>query len=167
MPKPTGERPKRSKRLTMPRKAPSKPKKTGRPTKRTDAMIDAIVAGLSEGRPLSIVCRENDIDPTQIYRWSESDPELSQRIAHARELGFDAIAQEAIAIADDPSRDTIVTKKGVYPNKEWIERSKLRVHTRLQLLAKWDPKRYGDKVQHTGDGGGSIRINVSPEDASL
>jgi hypothetical protein len=30
-------------------------------------------------------------------------------------------------------------------DSEWISRSRLRVETRLKLLAKWDPKRYGDK----------------------
>lgn len=143
------------------------PKKTGRPTKRTDALIDAIIAGVSRGQPLTIVCRDNGIDPSQIYKWMEGDDELSRRFACARDLGFDAIAAEAVAIADDPSQDTLRTKMGDFPNKEWIERSKLRVHTRLQLLAKWDPKRYGDKIQHMGDGGGPIRLNVNSEDASL
>ena len=32
-------------------------------------------------------------------------------------------------------------------NAEHIQRSKLRVETRLKLLAKWDPKRYGERQQ--------------------
>ena len=33
-----------------------------------------------------------------------------------------------------------------------MQRSKLRIHTRLQLLAKWNPKKYGEKLalEHSG-----------------
>ena len=31
--------------------------------------------------------------------------------------------------------------------KDAIQRSKLRVETRLKLLAKWSPEKYGDKKQ--------------------
>jgi hypothetical protein len=27
----------------------------------------------------------------------------------------------------------------------------LRVDTRLKLLAKWNPKKYGERIEHTGD----------------
>lgn len=35
---------------------------------------------------------------------------------------------------------------------EHIQRSKLRVETRLKLLAKWNPKRYGDRIDVTSGG---------------
>ena len=65
----------------------------------------------------------------------------------ARESGFDAIANECLEIADDAALDTIETRFGPKPDKEWLARSKLRVETRLKLLAKWHPKKYGDKLQ--------------------
>lgn len=78
----------------------------------------------------------------------ESDKELSADIARAREAGFDRIAMDALAIADAADNDTISTEQGERPNSEWITRSRLRVETRLKLLAKWDPKRYGDAMLH-------------------
>jgi hypothetical protein len=37
----------------------------------------------------------------------------------------------------------------------WIvsmcKRSKLRIETRLKLLAKWNPKKWGDKLELAGD----------------
>jgi hypothetical protein len=38
----------------------------------------------------------------------------------------------------------------------------LRVETRLKLLAKWDPKRYGDKIAQeiSGPDGGAIKTET-------
>lgn len=59
------------------------------------------------------------------------------------------------------------------PDKEWMLRSKLRVETRLKLLAKWDPKRYGEKITQeiSGPDGGPVRtegdFRPSPEDEAV
>jgi len=65
----------------------------------------------------------------------------------ARAAGYDALADECVAIADETAFDTIETDSGTKANKEWIQRSKLRVETRLKLLAKWHPKKYGEKLE--------------------
>lgn len=125
---------------------------TGRPSKRTPEVIARIIEGLSKGTPLTVICSADDMPSDDSVRnWADADPDLSRAIARAREAGFDAIALEALDIADETTRDT---KKGANGddicNSEWISRSRLRVETRLKLLAKWDPKRYGDKVALTG-----------------
>jgi hypothetical protein len=76
----------------------------------------------------------------------EKDPLFAARIARARELGEDAISQECMDIADDTTGDEVLTENGPRPNTEFIQRSKLRIETRLKLLAKWNPKKWGDKV---------------------
>ncbi len=71
----------------------------------------------------------------------------------------DALFDEALEIADDASGDWTKDAKG---NKvldhEHVQRSRLRVDTRKWAAGKMAPKRYGDKLQHTGDGGGPIRV---------
>ncbi len=47
---------------------------------------------------------------------------------------------------------------GAVVDHEHIQRSRLRVDARKWIAAKLLPKRYGDKLQHTGDGGGPIRV---------
>jgi hypothetical protein len=85
---------------------------------------------------------------TVVYDWLKENKEYAQRIAHARDLGFDAIAESCMDIADSPmpSTDNGATDSGA------VQHAKLRVETRLKLLAKWDPKRYGDKqqIEHSG-----------------
>ena len=81
-----------------------------------------------------------------VRNWADKDAQLARDIARARDAGFDQIALDALAIADDSRHDTKRGKDGQeMPDSEWITRSRLRVETRLKLLAKWDPKRYGDR----------------------
>jgi hypothetical protein len=92
------------------------------------------------------------------YQILAADEALAGRFARAREEGFDAIAEEALEIADDGTNDWKTREKEsgeTYEalNHEHVQRSKLRVETRLKLLAKWDPKRYGEKIDLTSSDG--------------
>lgn len=116
-----------------------------------------VLDGLAEGTPLTVLCREDGMPCDDTVRdWAEHDKSFGRAIARAREAGFDAIALEALAIADETHLDTKKREDGSEaPDSEWISRSRLRVETRLKLLAKWDPKRYGDLIKHSGpDGSG-------------
>jgi len=149
----------------------------GRPSKRTPEVERRIIKGLSKGTPLTILCEPADMPSDDSVRnWMDSDPAFSRAIARAREAGFDRIALEALEIAynvGNEHKDTIETKFGEIPNKEWVMRSKLRVETRLKLLAKWDPKRYGEKLAQeiSGPDGGPIQTQgeyqVTPEDEEV
>ena len=58
--------------------------------------------------------------------------------------------QECLAIADETQSGEIVTVKAdgtkEVKTADMIEHRKLRIETRLKLLAKWNPKKYGDKL---------------------
>lgn len=128
------------------------------PEQRAYAM-ETVIAGLSKGTPLTVLCAAEDMPGVStFYEWMDSDAVLSGAIARAREAGWDQIALDALAIADQTADDTIQTEHGEKANAEWISRSKLRVETRLKLLAKWDPKRYGDKIAHVGGEPGDAPI---------
>lgn len=154
------------------------PKKRGRPSKFTLAIAREIIAGLSAGTPLTILCASSRMPSDDTVRnWATADPAFSRDIARAREPGFDRIALDALAIADAREHDTITFEKNgqmvEIPDKEWMLRSKLRVETRLKLLAKWDPKRYGEKITQeiSGPDGGPVRtegdFRPSPEDEAV
>ncbi len=73
----------------------------------------------------------------------------------------DALFDEALEIADDAAADWATDKDGKKTlNHEHVQRSRLRVDTRKWAAGKLAPKRYGDKLQHTGEGGGPIRTEV-------
>jgi transposase len=148
------------------------PGKPGRPSTFSQEVADEICERLSQGEPLRQICRDERMPAWQtVYGWKAAHEEFSKRIAHAREAGFDAIAEECLEIADETAFDTVETDQGFRANTEWISRSKLRVETRLKLLAKWDPKRYGDRVDlnHGGQDGNPVDLNwtinfVKPKD---
>lgn len=114
--------------------------------KYTPELADEICERLAEGEPLRAICRDMHMPSWRaVYDWIKKDTEFASRIAHARELGFDAIAEQCLDIADDERHDWVNTRKGVITNDVAIGRAKLQIHTRLQLLSKWNPKKYGDK----------------------
>jgi hypothetical protein len=126
-------------------------KKRGRPSLFTQAIADRICAQLSQGIPLAEICRSEGYPAVRtISLWREKRPAFDAAYARARDEGFDAIAADCLRIADDTSNDTVVVGNDENareaPNSEWIARSKLRIETRLRLLSKWDPKRYGEKL---------------------
>ncbi len=121
---------------------------------------------LSEGVPLAHICRDENMPAVRtVSDWKVAHPEFAAAFARAREEGFDHIAAECLEIADETENDTVFTEHGDRPNAEWISRSRLRVETRLKLLAKWDPRRYGDKMTLAGDPEQPLRteatLNVS------
>jgi hypothetical protein len=118
----------------------------GRPSKFTDKIAAEICERIGNGEPLAQICRDEGMPPLRtVYGWQAEREDFSASIARAREAGFDQIALDAMNIADETSRDTVREDGKERPNTEWITRSRLRVETRLKLLAKWDPKRYGDR----------------------
>lgn len=137
----------------------------GRPCLYTDEVATRICEELATGKPLTRICAPDDMPATRtISDWCALRPEFAARFADARARGFDAIADDCLAIADDTTHDTVMVgadeSEREAANTEWISRSKLRVETRLKLLAKWDPKRYGERtaIEHSGEIGISERM---------
>ncbi len=123
----------------------------------------AVADRLRMGEPMAVICRDEGM-PSRfaLMEWQDKYPEVGQLIARAREDGFDAIAAECLAIADETSYDTITKDDGhEVQNSEWIARSKVRIETRLKLLAKWDPKRYGEKIEVDQKVSGEIKHHVT------
>lgn len=137
----------------------------GRPSTYKPAVAKAICERLSKGEPLAEICRSEGMPPVRtVSQWKADHPRFAADFARARDDGYDAIAAECLRIADATERDTIIVGAGENEreaaNTEWISRSKLRVETRLKLLAKWDPKRYGEKVtaELTGKDGKDLPV---------
>lgn len=130
----------------------------GRPSKYTPAIAEQICARLAKGEPLAVICRDEGMPADRTVRdWQEADEAFSAAIARARIDGFDALAAQCLEIADDDSRDWEAVRDseghvtGVKVDGEHVSRAKLKIETRLKLLAKWDPKRYGDRLDVNAD----------------
>ena len=118
------------------------------------ATIAEILPQLSEGKALAAILRDGDNMPeiTTIWDWMNADPAISQSITRAREDGGDKIAADCLEIADSDAPDMVA-----------VQKQKLRIETRLKLLSKWHPKRYGDKLEVSG----GINVNIETPLAQL
>jgi transposase-like protein len=135
--------------------------KLGRPkgsgSKYTISLGEAICAELSEGKPLRQICREHGLAWVTIYNWREAHPNFDLAITRARDVGMDAILEETLSIADTHTLGKITTYKGdgskEVKEEDMLGHRKLQIETRLKLLAKWNPKKYGEKLEqtHMGD----------------
>ena len=133
-----------------------------------------IITGISEGIPLAVICREDGMPSvTTVWNWEQEDAELSESIARARLIGFDAIAAEALQIADTPVIGEEITDSEdgrTIKRADMLGHRKLQVETRLKLLAKWDPKRYGDRPEimiqnNNSNAGGMIELRPEQDEA--
>ena len=107
--------------------------------------VDDLCDHLTKGLPMAEWSRiPGNPSLDVVETWQQKDREIERSIAHAREVGGDMIAADALRIADDTSGDPV--------------RDRLRVETRLKLLAKWHPKRYGDRQQVEHSGGVSLNV---------
>lgn len=147
---------------------PENPPPRGR-SRYSAAMATAIVEWISEGKPLREFCRQQSLAWKTVYNWLEADPDFATRFARARDIGADAIAEQALEIADTPVEGVRTETGGKDGAKEVREdmlgHRKLQVETRLKLLAKWFPQKYGDKTEHTING--PVAITLSQTDAKL
>jgi hypothetical protein len=108
-----------------------------------------------------------DADPelphlSTVYRWEEAHPEFREALQRARACRANVMAETALAIADERDGDTTYGRDGTpRPDHEWINRSRLRVETRLRLARVMNPRVYGDRVQAevSGPAGGPITIS--------
>ena len=139
--------------------------KTGRPSLRTPQIIEEIIERISAGEPMAWICREDHMPSARtVTSWMDQDEELSAAIARAREIGGDIIAADALRIADTPVEGVRrkETEDGVeIVTEDMLGHRRLQVETRLKLLAKWHPKRYGDKLDVTSGGDSLARSEAS------
>lgn len=123
------------------------------PSKRTPEVIDEVLERLSLGEPLAEICRSDAKfpHPSTWADWCLADEALNIAHMRARDVGFDVIAAGIIKIIDDVEEDPASRR--------------VRAEYRLKLLAKWDPKRYGELVKLGNADGSNLGLDVAVDAA--
>ena len=101
---------------------------------RFENFFETVLIKLEQGIALTEILRDDqrDFDYAGLLRWIHKDPQRKSRYYEAQEIGTEMIMAECIEIADG--------KDGL----EDVQRSKLRIDTRLFQAKSWNRKRYGD-----------------------
>ena len=141
--------------------------RTGRPPEPVPQdKADEIIAWLSEGKTLREWCRiEGNPSFRTVYDWCEKDEDFASRFARAREVGHDVIAEQCMEIIDTPP-ERILTEMGDKVDPGYVAWMKARAEERRKLLAKWNPTKYGDKIDVTSKGektGLAINIDLGAQ----
>ena len=107
-----------------------------------------ILREIENGRPLRrILKQDKDMPNTEtFYKWVDGDEEKTKLYQRACKDRADLLFDEILEIADDSSLDEIEFKGRTLENKEFVSRSKLRVDARKWVVARLNPKKYGDKT---------------------
>lgn len=119
-----------------------------------------ICARISEGETLRAICRDDHMpNYSVVYDWMAGDEGFAQRFAHAREVGESAIGADCLSIADEPP--ALNPNGGI--DGGHVQHQKLRIWTRLELLKRWNPKKWGDRIAQevSGPDGGPVQHNVA------
>lgn len=151
-----------------PKKAP---KKNGRPSKYTNKLADKICKMIAQGQSVRSICAKKDMISMQtFFRWLRENDKFSEQYARACEERSYMHAEEILEIADDARNDYMEKLDdsgnllGYTLNGEHVQRSRLRIDTRKWLMAKQNPKVYGDKLDMTTNGN-DIGVTLSASQA--
>ncbi|WP_216818578.1 hypothetical protein [Solirubrum puertoriconensis] len=148
---------------------------TGRPSSFSPEIAQRICLLLMEGMSLRRICQLEGMPAKgTVLSWlskgKDDDAEgvfaaFQDQYARARQVQAETLVDEIIDIADnrpvddiEAQPDTLHGERGAFPNKEWMQRSALRVDARKWYAAKVLPKKYGDKqqVEHSGADGAPL-----------
>jgi len=115
---------------------------------------DKVFNEMRQGLSAYKACLKVGVPQSTLNHWLNDDAELAADYARAREELHEFIAAEIVAIADAPVPSN--EKGGLDPGA--IQKQRLQVDTRKWLLSKLAPKKFGDKIEVSGDADNPLKI---------
>jgi hypothetical protein len=121
--------------------------KRGRPTVMTEEVQTEILDRLTAGQALSAICALDHMpNPSVLYYFMEKSPSFAEKYARACGGLATMLFMDALAIADNDSRDIITDPQTgeIMLNNTAVQRDRLRIDTRFRMASKLSGK-YADK----------------------
>jgi len=121
--------------------------------KEIETTFKTILSEIERGKALRNILKSDGMPSSStFYIWLE-DENKSKQYARATELRAENIFEDILNIADNNTADIITSLEGERTNNDVIQRSRLMVDARKWYLSKLNPKKYGDKIETTLEGG--------------
>ena len=118
--------------------------------------ITKVLSGMRNGLSLRQSSENANVKAQTFLSWVDQDKDLSEQYARARSDMIDKIADDILKIADE---ELIPTGEGKV-DSAMVQKQRLRVDTRKWLLSKVAHKKYGDKLELTGDETAPVNIQT-------
>lgn len=118
--------------------------------------ITKVLTGMRNGLSLRQSSENANVKAQTFLSWVDQDKDLSEQYARARSDMIDKIADDILKIADE---ELIPTGEGKV-DSAMVQKQRLRVDTRKWLLSKLAHKKYGDKLELTGDETAPVNIKT-------
>lgn len=118
-------------------------------------IIDEITHRLAQGELLASIVKDAHMPAwSTVYAWRDSNPDTVERFRYAREAGEESIVLKAQRIVDG-----LEPVEGVPSDPT---RDKARADVRLKILAKMNPKRWGDSTQLRHADADGAKLDTAP-----
>jgi len=103
-------------------------------------------AAIADGGSLRAVCKRAGMpSKATVFRWLAEYPEFAKMYEIATDERADTFVDEIVDIADNCKTDA-----------DSIRKAKLRIHARVEQAQRMKPRKYGNQLQLTGEGGGPV-----------
>lgn len=116
----------------------------------TPELAAKFCAAIADGGTLRSVCKKPGMpSKATVFRWLGAHVEFQKLYEIATNERTDIGIDEIVEIADNCKADA-----------DSIRKAKLRIHARVEQAQRMNPRKYGAKMQLTGDGGGPVKVSV-------
>ena len=113
----------------------------------SEPLAEEVCRHIAEGRSLRAIAELPHMpDVRTLWRWRRDHKDFREGYDAARELLAERLAGEVLEIADDARNDWMETEYGPRLDAEHVRRSQVRIETRLKLMGKLAPARWGEKA---------------------
>lgn len=114
----------------------------------TQDLFDEICERIADGESLRSICDDKQMPSrTSVFKWLSNSAELANQYARAREEQADAIFDDVKDIAD-------------MAKPEDVQVARLRIDARKWMAGKLRPKKYGEKLELSGNAEAPLTISV-------
>lgn len=127
---------------------------TPKPVRDKEAICKEVLQGMRDGLSAFKACQKAGVPQSTFNLWVDGDSKLAEDYTRAREDLIERIASEIMELSDSEVPETGDGKR------DWqaIQQRKLQVDSRKWLLSKLAPKKYGDKLELSGDPDNPVAI---------
>ncbi len=126
-------------------------------TSYTPELAAKFCAAIADGKTIRAVCKLPGMpSKATVFRWLREHVDFQQMYETATDERADTLIDEIVEIADNCKVDA-----------DSIRKAKLRIHARVEQAQRMKPRKYGNKMQLTGEGGGPIQSKATLDVATL